>query len=717
MSEPTVLDYVKEKIRFWEQGTLHIPTLEEIQVELPEEPVEALPTPARPQFALPAIHLEGVNIKAIPWRSFAAFGFALVGQFMNEPPRRDRMVTVGLYLIGFAFLIWSLIGKEWKFAELPENDDSEDSFVFKWQYAVACIPFSILTYITFSGGVFTSLNMILWFLAIASILIAFWVLRMPVKERLASWGRWLTTWPKHMNISVWSLLVLAALAISIYFRLFHLKQVPPEMTSDHLEKLLDVQDVMNGIHSVFFIRNTGREAIQFYLTALIIKVFHTGISFLSLKIGTAAAGIAILPYIYLTGKELGSKRVGLLAMFLCGVAYWPNVISRVGLRFPLYPLFVAPAMYYLLRGLRTKNRNDMILSGIALGMGMHGYSTFRVVPLLIIVGVLIYLLSTRNTENRKFAFNGLVIIALVSFVIFLPLFRYSIDHPDMFYYRTLTRVGTLEAPYPDNPVKIFFSNTWNAMLMFGNEDGNTWLHSILFRPALDYITGALFYLGFIGITYRFFTRRKWQDLFLLLSVPLLLLPSILSLSFPIENPSLNRTAAAIIPAFLLVAMALDGLMTAIETSSQSRAGRVASIVLCGVILVWSARNNYSLVFDKYLTQYQESAGNTTEMGEIIRQFADTVGTPDTAWIVGYPFWVDTRLPSIVAGYPIRDYAIWPQDFATTLNADGPKLFILNQQDTEDLQTLQQLYPTASVSLHHAIMPKWDFLIMMVPAKQ
>ena len=69
------------------------------------------------------------------------------------------------------------------------------------------------------------------------------------------------------------------------------------------------------------------------------------------------------------GKEVANRRVGLLAMFFAGIAYWPNVISRVALRFTLYPTFTAPVLYFLVRGLQRRSRNDFILAGIFLGIG------------------------------------------------------------------------------------------------------------------------------------------------------------------------------------------------------------------------------------------------------------------------------------------------------------------------------------------------------------
>ena len=106
------------------------------------------------------------------------------------------------------------------------------------------------------------------------------------------------------------------------------------MVSDHAEKLLDVWDVLHGQTSIFFPRNTGREAIQMYLTAGIIQLFHTGYTFLSLKIGTILAGLLTLPFIYLLGKELANRRVGLLALLFAGIGILAECHLARGAAFP-----------------------------------------------------------------------------------------------------------------------------------------------------------------------------------------------------------------------------------------------------------------------------------------------------------------------------------------------------------------------------------------------
>ena len=197
-------------------------------------------------------------------------------------------------------------------------------------------------------------------------------------------------------------------------------------------------------------RCTGRFSLRNFLAP--------GFHILSLKLGTAILGFLTLPFIYLLGKEIGGQRVGLFAFILAGIGYWPNVISRVGLRFPLYPLFVAPTLFFLIRGLRTRNRNDFLLSGLFLGIGLHGYSPIRIMPLVVIAAFVLYWLHSQSKGARREWIVWLAIVGLVSLFVFIPLLRYWVDDPDEFGFRALTRLSGTEQPLPGPAYEIFFSN-------------------------------------------------------------------------------------------------------------------------------------------------------------------------------------------------------------------------------------------------------------------
>ncbi len=711
--EPTVLDFVKSLLR---GKPLAIP-------ELQESPEVSQPSTEQPQeqpvgeseMAVPEETPERPDSGVIfPWRSLLALGIALLAQ-ISLMPRPDRAWIPGviLYLFSAGMLVWSVIKGEWLLAELPEAEErlEDDCVQTRWLYIG--LPLSLVAFLAMGGNRFTILNVFVWVLATLFTILAFWQGESPFR----GWWRGLKEYvrlPWKFSLSTWTLLVIACVALVLFFRTYRINQVPPEMVSDHAEKLLDIWDVLHGQTSIFFPRNTGREAIQMYLTAGIIQLFHTGYTFLSLKIGTILVGLLTLPYIYLLGKELANRRVGLFALLFAGIGYWPNVISRVGLRFPLYPMFVAPTLFYLIRGLRTSNRNDFILAGLALGIGLHGYTPIRILPVLILIAVGLFLLHPQAKGKRLQVISGLLVLVLISLIVFLPLLRFALEFPTLFDFRAFSRLGIAESVLPGPALLIFLKNLWNASIMYFWSDGNIWVHSVTGSPALDIISAALFFSGVVLLLIRYIRRRTWQDLVILISVPVLMLPSILSLAFPDENPALNRASGAIVPVFLIIAMALDGLMSGVEQRMPSKTGSAYAWGIALILIFFSAFVNYNLVFNQYQRAYELSSWNTSEMGSVIRDFGDMYGGTNNAYVVPYPYWADTRLVGMTAGDPTRDYAIPLDLIASTLNLPQPKMFLVNPEDQADLNLLHQLFPQGTVSNYASKVGK-DFYIYMVPA--
>jgi hypothetical protein len=451
-----------------------------------------------------------------------------------------------------------------------------------------------------------------------------------------------------------------------------------------------------------------------YLSAAISILFNTGLSFITLKIGTVLCGLLTLPYVYLLGKEIGGKWVGFLAFVMTGIGYWPNLIARIGLRFPLYPLFAAPAMYYLIRGLRRQKRNDFILSGLFLGLGLQGYTPSRIVPFIFMVLVGLYLLHRQAQGKRSQVLIAFFVLTVISVVIFLPLARYAQENPEMFNYRTLTRLGSTETPLPGPILNIFVSNSWQAWIMPFWDDGTTWVHSVINRPSLDVVAAALYFLGFIQVLVRYLRKRHWIDLFLIVSVPLFMLPSILSLAFPAENPSLNRTGGAYIPIFIMAAIGLEGFLSSFKRLSHKRYANIIAGVLGVVLICWSASNNFYLVQTKFDNQFMTNAWNTSQIGAVIRGFADSIGTPDSAYVIPYPYWVDTRLVGINADYPTKDYALDRDKIPTTLDNPLAKLFIFKPEDTDTEAVLKKLFPNGTEVRHTSIYADKDFIVFSVP---
>lgn len=697
--EPSVLDLYKSVTRDFPSFINFIRSLwdarrrEEINRVLADEvahPVEEQKPPQPPR----ATHF--------PWRSMAALFLALSAQFLLEPPNRQANIGISLYVFALALVIWAYLKDEWHLPSLPLAIQTPDTLTTRIIPFLFSIVFAGFAFWKFEGGLFTAVNMILWGISLALLIYGLWFTAPKISQELSS--------EERRKKILWNTLIIGVFALALFYRLYRTVSVPAEPFSDQAEKIMDVYDISQGEYSIFFTRNTGREAIQMYWTLLVAKVFGTGLSFLSLKLGTALLGILTLPYIYLLGKEYGGERVGLFALFLFGIAYWPNVISRIGLRFPLYPLFAAPTLFYLIRGLRTRNRNDFIISGFFLGLGLHGYSPFRIVPILVVIAFIIYALHMRSKEDNQQALWWLVIVVVMSLFVFSPLLRYWLENPEIFGYRAFSRLSTVETAIPGPIWKVFLSNLSRGLLMFNWDDGEIWPNSMPHRPALDVVTGALFVLGIVLLIARYIRQRDWRDLFLLISVPMLIMPSVLSLAFPGENPALNRAGGAAVTVILISALALEGLVAGL--GSEKKRAYIA-YGLTGILFAASAHQNFDIVFNKFDANFRAGAWNTSEMGMQISAFRDKYGQTDSVWVVAFPYWVDTRLPGVWAGVPNRDFAIWPDAFPDTLNVPAPKMFIIWHEDVEAEKALKQLYPNGVLTRYTSTYENKDFLIFMV----
>ena len=120
--EPTVLDYVKSKLKFWQTGQIEIPPLpvEEQAVEQ----VEELPVVRTP----------------FPWPSLLALGLALFAQYTFEPgfnASRSWVLGTVLYLAALGLLIFAYRRGEWTLHPLPASESAQDPLMVHWVAFVA----------------------------------------------------------------------------------------------------------------------------------------------------------------------------------------------------------------------------------------------------------------------------------------------------------------------------------------------------------------------------------------------------------------------------------------------------------------------------------------------------------------------------------------------------------------------------------------------------
>ena len=514
----------------------------------------------------------------------------------------------------------------------------------------------------------------------------------------------------------WTVLFLLVIVlVSFFFHVYRIDTLPPEAQSDHVEASEDVRSILNGDHMIFFPRNTGREGMQFYLTALLSHVF--GYGFTTLKLTMALLGTLNVIPLYFLAKELWNRRMALLAAFFMATSYWHTMISRIGWRIVMYPFWTSVTLYLLLRAFRTGRRNDYLWTGLVLGLGLYGYTGFRVVPLLVMALCLLEALRQRaHLDWKRYATHvGLLIVT--SMLVYLPMFRYMYDEPKMLWYRVLTRASDLETQVQRNPLWVFADNVKRGFLMFNWSSDAAWPQAVLFQPSLEYITAGLLVLGASYLLYLLLVKRRATALYLVVSMFILMLPSTLAIAFPIEVPSNTRASGVIPIVVMLVALPVYLAGQQLLRALRGGTGLTLTVVLGGLVLLQSARSNYQTYFHDYYWDYRHAAPNTSDMARIIRGFGNSVGDIYDAYIVSSPYWIDHRAVSLT----LRDMD-WNNNLLNIADAQAHlaeprnRLYIFRPDNQEAEVWLREHCPNGQLMRYQAFIPEKDFMVFFAPAQ-
>jgi len=712
-SEPSVLDYVKAQLRFWDKNKLSLASN--------AQPVETLSTAELETTADSAevAEISGQTLEPqaskFPWLASGALAIALLAQYLVEPsPNRSAIFSTALYLIAVLLLILAALRGEIRHESQAQPIVTAQSTKVNIPLLVAGGMLAILAFFSYKGGSFTLVNTFLWLVSISLVCLSLWdrqASKQKVKRGLLSDIRQ-RDWQKVF--SAWRLLLILGILLVAFFRLYQLQSVPPEMTSDQMERILAVAEVMDGKASLFFPRNTISEPFQYYWAGLVFKLFGMPFSFFALKLANALAGLLALVYLYKLANLLTGRLGGLFSLLLCEVAFWPNIQARAALGSIYILLFLAPSLFYYFRGLQRNTLNDFVLAGVGVGLGLLASRTFLIVPLFLLLATLLFILHKESEGRRTAALWGFLTSLVIGLILFVPIMSVIADQPYDYFYRLFSRVSDWERALPGNAALLFLKNIGVALSMFNWSNASGWVDSISKRPALDFVSAALFILGVVLTLIRNIQTKKWTDLLLVLSVPVLLLPSALSLAFPEENPSMSRALGASLPTFILAGSGLAMLVNSYRQNLAGRKGLIISIAAAILLLFGAARQNYRLTFTDYKDTYRASSWNASEMALVIREFGDTIGAYDSVWVMGYPHWVDARIVALEAGKMGSDLSLLPQQVPQSVENPGAKLFLLHSEDKESMDALQLTYPQGFFTPYQSAQEGKNFLVFMVP---
>lgn len=563
--------------------------------------------------------------------------------------------------------------------------------------------------------------------------------------------------PPRMSLAWQHGALLLVLLLAAFFRLHDLDGVPPEMTSDHIEKLLDAVRVYEGYDAMFFPNNAGREAFQMHFIAALVRYAGQEFSFNTLKLASIIEGLLTVALGYVLGVTMMDKDrrmgvwLGLALAALLAVSSWHVMLSRLGLRIALTPLSTMLMLIFLVRAMRGNRRRDFVWLGVVLGAGTYFYQANRMLPLVVVVGVVLAVLVYARTRRDALLYGvNLACAGVMALVIFLPLYRYSEQFPSYFWDRTRGRLfgefafiktdpetGLQSAYEPSlgeqinllgKNLDVFGDNYADALRMWSWEGDAAWISNWQSRPALDPYTNALFLLGLVGWGVLFF--KKWDIAYLLMPMGILimLLPSALTLAYQIENPSFTRASGTIPFVFLIAAYPLAQLGYTVQGVVRRRA---LGVVLAGVLMLPVVGLAARVSYDNYFNVYREGYSfSWRPYDSIARPLQDFVtgenGSWGNAFMIAYPHWLDHRILGTVAGDIKWNNGLVSKEALFSFigqnngtryayNPEQPLFIMYNQNDTETAEWLRQLFPDGQEST--AIVAEnetYNFNIFLVP---
>ena len=652
-----------------------------------------------------------------------------ISRSVPSGPRSDRLVWVGL--AGLLLLVagcsalqeqqlpfWAAAALAaglgaWLYVsrgcsrERPEPDLFEDTRVDRPKIAIG-VPLSLglaaVSWWQASVGVFHPLGVASWFLALVVWLWAWWP---RPRGFVPSPG----ARPRKPDLGIAGALLLI-LAIGVFFRFHRLAEIPPHPGSDHAEDLMNVVELEEGERPVFFPRNTGQAPLPFYWEFLLHRAFGLPLTHLGLKISTAAVGMLAIPAVYVLGSELGGTPLGLIAAALCAWCKWPVFGARRGLSFAWAVFPAALAMAAILRYLRRADRRSALAAGLWLGLGQFGYNAFKVVPLMVPAAFSLALLDRRWRGRRRRLIGDGLLVAATTTLVCLPLLQYMLKHPEDFWYRTLTRVGSRERPLPGPALGVFLGNVKNMLLAFHWKGDHAWINSVFEEPFLDPVTGALLFAGVVlALAGVLRGSRSWAAV--LVSVLVLTLASTLSLAFPIENPGINRAAVALPSILVLAALPAAALLR--QARGATRGARLAATGVLVLLAAVSIRLNYDSYFRRFEAQQAMMLEPVMDVVEVMNAYR-TRGVPfEHMYLLNTSDWMDGRCIGFEIGDPdwAQDHDIAPDEPLPPIS-ERPLVFVVHPSDAEHRRQLREQFPGAGERLQPQRFSERNYITVFVP---
>ena len=405
-------------------------------------------------------------------------------------------------------------------------------------------------------------------------------------------------------------------------RVYNLEDVPAGLWHDEAHTLSVAKRYAESPGQIPVYESSAHRPSLFLMpVAALVKL--VGVSITIPRLVAAAFGVLGIVAVFLLTRHILGTAAGLIAAFLVAFMRWDIIFSRIGFDATAGILFAALAGWLTLRAIRSGRHSDYTLAGVSLGLGMWFYIANQVFCIVIGFALLHHLVVGRP-PFRRFALS-VCLLTLATLFAAAPLAQFAADNPQEFFARS-RQVSLFNIAPSDQWIDQIDESLEKHLLMLNRQGDPNPRHNLPDAPTLDFITGALFVLGFL------FALTRWRNT-ALLTLPfwavLMILPGVLSV--PWESPQSLRSILVLPAVAALAAYPLQRLWLVSRGVSWPLARRYALPVLLGLLAVISY-DNVEFYFGEQANDPRVYAGFSTDEYLMSKSQAERQRQGNSIWV-------------------------------------------------------------------------------------
>ncbi len=551
--------------------------------------------------------------------------------------------------------------------------------LFRAAFVAGALALAIAAFVTMLVSGETALLGALWLASMALL-----VLSQATRPRIRlDWvGHLRTRWPDYLPF-------LAIFLGGAWLRFHLLGVIPDDIHGDIASHGLQARAILQGQETRLFTVGWSEIPIfDFWQIAASMYLF--GDNLFGMSMSAAIHGMLTLVGVYLLGRELFDRRVGLIAASLLAISYNHIHFSRiVTTASPL--TFMAFTFYFLARGLRGKGGLPFVLAGLSLGLGLQVYYPTRMMGVILILLLPWLFLWQRDVVRRSLGGWGLM--AAGAFCAFGPFLAFGLQNPVLLMGR-----GSLVTIF--NPAVVthlrdkygvaslagvLWENFKRTVLVF-SAYGDASTHFGLPRPFVDLFTASFLALG-VGYSLRH-VRQARHFLLLVWLAGTLVLGSFISN----DPPFWPHLVVVLIPVCILAAVALERLWHAAVLLLGNTGERLGGVLITAA-LIFAGLNNWEV----YYAHVRNNAQPLVRMGRLIASLDPSV----QVLLIKEPYARERLLDFFAYGHTLREVTeAEAMEAGQAPAADA--LYIISPNHEPVLEVLRQRYPDAQVKQYRSV---------------